>query len=65
MKIYVHINQCWNLMFVWFFSRRSYISPSAPNVAHGIGEMDEEEQAMLGSIFEYQGGSDYGFRLKI
>ncbi|CAJ0629783.1 1441_t:CDS:2 [Entrophospora sp. SA101] len=45
--------------------RRSYISPSAPNVAHGIGEMDEEEQAMLGSIFENQSGNDYGFRLKI
>nr|CAG8627668.1 11675_t:CDS:2 [Entrophospora candida] len=39
--------------------------PSAPNVAHGIGEMDEEEQAMLGSIFENQSGNDYGFRLKI
>ncbi|CAG8720342.1 16830_t:CDS:2 [Gigaspora margarita] len=45
--------------------RKSFVSPSAPNVAHGIGELDEEDQAFLGSIFENQGGNDYGFRLKV
>ncbi|CAG8609582.1 12555_t:CDS:10, partial [Acaulospora morrowiae] len=44
--------------------RKSFISPSAPKAAHGAGEFDEEEQAFLGSIFENQGGNDYGFRLK-
>ncbi|RHZ56105.1 hypothetical protein Glove_406g104 [Diversispora epigaea] len=45
--------------------RKSFISPSAPKVAHGIGELDEEDQSLLGSIFENQGGNDYGFRLKV
>ncbi|CAB4438662.1 unnamed protein product [Rhizophagus irregularis] len=45
--------------------RKSYTSPSAPNVAHGVEKLDEEDQTLLGSIFENQGGNDYGFRLKI
>ncbi|CAG8641786.1 1594_t:CDS:2, partial [Acaulospora colombiana] len=44
--------------------RKSFISPSAPKAAHGAGELDEDDQALLGSIFENQGGNDYGFRLK-
>ncbi|CAG8664810.1 15257_t:CDS:2, partial [Funneliformis mosseae] len=39
--------------------RKSYTSPSAPNVAHGVEKLDEEDQTLLGSIFENQGGNDY------
>ena len=53
------------ISIIWFVRRKSYTSPSAPNVAHGVEELDEEDQTLLGSIFENQGGNDYGFRLKI
>ncbi|KAG9287445.1 hypothetical protein G9A89_023817 [Geosiphon pyriformis] len=42
--------------------RKSYASPSAPKAAHG--EIDEDDQALWGSIFENQGTADRGFRLK-
>ncbi|ORX90494.1 Pkinase-domain-containing protein [Basidiobolus meristosporus CBS 931.73] len=45
--------------------RRSCASPSAPQAAHGMENLDEEERGILNSILDYQGTESMGFRLRV